>query len=143
MIYQFPDQNTLQLALTSGAISSDAAVSPAKFAMAADGSVWVDSQIKLSKESRSQLKAWNVVGRRSPSKAGAEFKSVGSWLQIVPVHGETGFLQTGEKTPVLFELSDESVLPEFVNEILRQGNDRQAFRTVGNKDGQVLSLIHI
>lgn len=144
MILQFPDLQTLQLALTSGTISTETAISPAKVAWAVDGSIWVDAEMKLSAASKNQLRSWGVTGRRSAAKAGSKLQDVRCWPQMIPVTREAKIQQTGDKTPVLFELPDESQLPDVVNEILRQGNDRQSFRTVvGDGDAGSRVLLRV
>ena len=132
MLLQFPDLSILTLSLTTGTIPDAVAIGRAQVAFAADNSVWVKSDEKLAKDSLAQLKSWNVQSRRSTKRAGAEFADVICWPQIVPLHART--LEISDSTAVLFELKRDTDLPEIVNEILRQGNDRQSFRYVSSNN---------
>ena len=140
MILRFPQLEILSLAITSGLIAPEDVVRSAAARVEKGGAVWVQSALKLSKDAKNQLGEWGVTSHRSKRKAGGNLQAFASLLQIFPLRKDRAFKQPIEKTPVLFELNDEAALPEIVNEILRQGNDRQSFRSVADRHGERVLL---
>ena len=130
MIIQFPDLQTLQLSLTSGAVPEAASLAPAKAHFGEEGQVWVEPRKALSRRAATELDQLGVkFYKRSSVQRDVE---VTCWLQLLPAVRRTEAPQVGQQTPVLFELFENEQLSELVNEILRQGNDRQAFRHLEN-----------
>ena len=48
--------------------------------------------------------------------------------KLFPVVRDKTMPEVGPQTPILFELTDATMLEPFVNELLRQGHDRAAMR---------------
>ena len=139
MLLQFPDFETLSLAISSGTIPEEVTIAALDVAVDADDSVWIDASGSLPRSAADTLKSWGVSVRRGKGKLKSQFQSRESWLQVVPLRRDSNLENIGDRTQVIFELHDHDLLPELVNEILRQGNDRQSFRTVGsNGDTRIL-----
>jgi cellulose synthase operon protein C len=133
MILEFPDLDTLRLVLTSGVVPAEVHAGPAGVGGEDGGPVWVETEVSLANDVRRELRRLGVQGRRSwPSDVAR--REVLAWVQAFPlVRGRIPAFD--DRTPVLFELDDGELLPELVHEILRLGNDRQAFRYVGAETG--------
>ncbi len=130
MLLQFPNSNTLMLAMSSGTIPESAVSSPLAYARDGDGAFWIDSEAALPSGASAKLKKWGVSIHRSRSKFGGELQNASCWLQMLPLQKKRDVEQIADRTQVLFVLRDESKLPGLVNEILRLGNDRLSFRRV-------------
>ena len=130
MLLQFPDLKTLSLAISSGTIPEQIAVAPVQVAIEPNSTVWMNAAGKLPRAAMTTLKEWSVVSLRSRRSVKAKFVDRQCWLQVIPLQKDAAFGEVGEHTNVLFELDDPALLPEFVNEMLRQGNDRQSFRHI-------------
>ena len=128
MILLFPDQSTLQLALTSGLLPGEAVAAPCEFATHEDGRVWVKCDGELEISRRESLKRLGVKFRKSTRGASSALQSVGCWPQILTLEKTPTDQDLGERTPVLFELPQSAKLADVVSEMLRLGNDRQSFR---------------
>lgn len=136
MILVFPDAATLRLALTSGVVPAEVAVSPAAVSFDA-GRVAVETDAKLPKKAADELKRLGVVAAR---KHPVTPEPVSCWPQAVPVEKTTGSPELSSQAAVLFELPSAADLATFAAEMLRLGNDRQSFRWVadGEADPRVL-----
>ena len=130
MLLQFPDSQTLTLAISSGTIPETTVSASLEFARDEQGNLWIDAEVSLPQRASEALKKWGVTVHRGRGKRKLAFQRLQSWLQIVPLQRDRQLEKIGDRTQVLFELRDESLLPELVNEILRLGNDRQSFRRV-------------
>ncbi len=130
MLLKFPNLKTLTLAISSGIIPQEIVVAPVLAALQSDGGIWLEADGTLPRSVSATLKDWGVVSRRGSSAVDAQFEQRSCWLHVIPFERDAAFCEVGDRTVVLFELLDETLLPEFVNEILRQGNDRQSFRHI-------------
>ena len=77
------------------------------------------------------------IGVETVSSVPTEGRDVAHWLEALPFHRDPNPPALTDQTPVLFELSDAARLSAPVGEMLRLGNDRQAFRLVGRKANPV------
>lgn len=126
MILLFPDLGTLHLALTSGAIGSDAMLAPATVSFDADNRPHVESSISLSKTTVESLKRLGVKGSKHHESETPE--QVANWLQILPAVKDSVPPVLSSQAPVLFELTSAADFTTVATEMLRLGNDRQSFR---------------
>ena len=137
MILEFPNLDTLKLALTSDAIPARLASARAEAATGEDGQVYVTFRGRLKRPEAAALGQLGVSAVKSCPVATQE--SVSCWMQILPVQADQAALTATEKTPVLFDLPDDGTLSDVVNEMLRLGNDRQTYCSVtGNGESRVL-----
>ncbi len=135
MLLQFPDADTLCLAISSGTVPESLVSAPMELAIDASGSFWVLADGSVPSAMSATLKSWGVTVHRGKGPKDLNFQKKLSWLQAIPLRPDAHLGHVGDRTQVLFEFSDEGLLPELVNEILRQGNDRQSFRRVESADG--------
>ncbi|HEY7311506.1 MAG TPA: hypothetical protein VH643_19240 [Gemmataceae bacterium] len=139
MIVKFPDLDTLQLALTSGAVPVEVAQKPAVAGFSEEDELWVETSARLSAAAQRELKRLGAVVCRS---SGAALSSeVSSWLELLPLVPDETPPNTLEQAPVLFDVPGGEELSRLVMEMLRLGNDRQSFRWLqedGNEDGRAL-----
>lgn len=140
MLLQFPDSETLVLAIHSGTIPEDIAAAPVMAAVDDDATIWVEFTGPLPRSLTSQLKSWGAAVRRGKGRLASRFVAYDCWLPLVPLRKEPHIREPGDRTSVLFQLRDDRLLPELVNEILRQGNDRQSFRRAGRGDETCILL---
>lgn len=124
MILEFPNLDTLQLAITSEVLPSEVTLAPAKAAIDPAGAYFVEVRSRLAKTVQSDLAKLGVNAHRSPP---LELKyEICCWLQLIPTIRAEG--EYTEKTPVLFDVAAGGQFSELVGEMLRLGNDRQSFR---------------
>lgn len=142
MLLQFPDADTLCLAIRSGRIPEATVTAPMELAADADASLWIQADGSVPAALSATLKSWGVTVHRGKGPKHLMFSSRKSWLQAVPLRRDSQFGHVGDRTQVLFEFSEESLFPELVNEILRQGNDRQSFRKV-DAGGKTVILLRV
>lgn len=131
MIYQFPDLDTLRLAITSGVVPPDVSLAPAVGGVDEEGHVWLQPSVALAKKAQNALRKLGVQTLEANGDLKAE--EVSCWLQMLPVERDPRPPAFSGQAPVLFELAGADVLPDLVGEMLRLGNDRQSFRWL--KDG--------
>lgn len=142
MLLEFPNPDTLTLAISSGTVPENIVAAPVRSTIDQEEKVWVEFDASLSRSATEQLKNWGTSVRRGKGKLAGQFREYESWLQLVPLQKEAQLTQVGDRSQVLFELLDESLLPDLVNEILRQGNDRQSVRKVKH-DGSTRILLRV
>lgn len=138
MIFQFPDLDTVLLAVTTSSVPAEVAAAPARVAFDAAGRASIEPAGPPPKGMPAALKRLKVPSAAAHYQ-GATF-AVESWPQVLPVTKLPGTPEITNTTPVLFELPAEE-LPAVVGEMLRLGNDRQSFRTLaadGAKGERVL-----
>jgi hypothetical protein len=134
MIVKFPDLDTLQLALTSGAIPADVARKPAVAGFGTEDQLWVETPAKLPAAAQRELKRLGaVVCKSSDSILSSE---VSCWPELLPLVLDETPLDTLEQTPVLFDVRGGEELSRLVMEMLRLGNDRQSFRWLEEDKGE-------
>lgn len=130
MIVHFPNLDVLRLALTSGAIPKEVRAGTARFGFAEDRSLWVAPDAPLDETTAKELRR---LGVRLPRKSAIELPLEAShWLQMFPLTRDRHPLEMGDKTPVLFEVTNPTQLAQLASEMLRLGNDRQSFCWLGD-----------
>ena len=127
MPLHFPNLQTLRLALSSGAVPEAIAAAPLEATFGEEGEILVQARGKLPPGASTKLKALGVSSTRTRLTDAETFCC---WHQLLPVEKVAGATELTEKSVVLFELQEAKQLPELVDEMLRLGNDRQAFRHV-------------
>jgi hypothetical protein len=126
MILLFPDLDTLRLALTGSVVPTDVTLAPAAVSFGDQGWIYVEPTVTLSRAVTKSLDRLGVKG--SKRHANDTPHEVTSWVQILPLAREPGTPQLSSQGTVLFELASADDMPTLVGEMLRLGNDRQAFR---------------
>jgi hypothetical protein len=134
MILTFPDLDTVRLALTSGAVPAAVALARAGAAFAADGRVWVEPSAELPRKALADLRR---LGAAVVKPAGALPRvELVCWLQLLPLEPAADSAAPPERAPILFELADGQQFAALVSEVLRLGNDRQAYRWLDDAQGK-------
>jgi cellulose synthase operon protein C len=141
MIYQFPDLDTLRLAITSSVVPPEISLAPAVGAVDDDGHVWMQPTEALPKKSVTALRKLGVESYEANGDLKAE--EVTCWLQMLPVVRDPAPPTLSAQAPVIFDLPEAGQLPGLVAEMLRLGNDRQGFRWLkdGKKERVLLRVI--
>jgi len=141
MYLLFPNLDTLQLAIISGAASKTLTSAPAAANIAEDGSVWLEPSRNVSKTARGKLAQLGVAVKQKPAlECNQAFDCWHHLLPLQPTPPQAD--DNGEKAVVLFDLPNAELLPELVNEMLRLGNDRQSFR-VFEHQGETKVLLRV
>jgi hypothetical protein len=127
MFFSFADYESLRLALTSGAVPPEVSGAPVA-ASFEDGRIGVRPSEEVPSPSQVALRRLGVkASSKPPASSLAEFTC---WAQLLPLEREPGAEATGPQIPVLFEVGEPAKFAALVGEILRLGNDRQAFRWI-------------
>lgn len=137
MIYQFPDLNTLLMALTSGTIPPEVSITHAAVEHLEGGRIQVQPSVPLSRKALIGLKKLGVEWVKDEHDLPEQ---VTCWSQMVPLVREPSLPVPTPTTPVLFELPSGDLLPDLVAEMLRLGNDRQSFRFIKDDAGNRVLL---
>jgi hypothetical protein len=137
MILQFPDLDTLRLALTSGAVPANVSLTATSAGFDDHGQVWLRPSVSPSRAALTELRRLRVQTPRTSPVPLTEH--LHSWPQVFPVVPEGSRVVPPEQAPVLFDLSAEQ-FAAVASEILRLGNDRQSFRYLEGKDGDRVLL---
>ncbi|MBX9627541.1 MAG: hypothetical protein K2X82_27315 [Gemmataceae bacterium] len=140
MILLFPDVETVRLALTGGLVPADITLAPAAVSTDDQGRVYVEPRVAVP---RPVAKTLDKLGVKGSKRHGSDPpRDVHSWVEILPLTKAAGPPAVASQTPVLFELERAADLPAVVGEMVRLGNDRQAFRAFAgpnpDADGRVL-----
>ncbi|MGF1579089.1 MAG: hypothetical protein ACFCD0_06965 [Gemmataceae bacterium] len=141
MILQFPNLDTLHLAMTSKQVPADICTQSAVAGFAEDGSIFVEPSAAIPQKVSRALKKLGVSRPRS-IKAG-EQRNVLCWPQMFDLQSEAVAPTPGQQMPVLFEIPDASRMPEFAGEMLRLGNDRQSFRYLKPDDEETAAFLRV
>jgi hypothetical protein len=138
MIFQFPDLETLRLAITSAQVPPDVSAAPAEVAFDAAGRPSVRPVAGIPPNP--MLTALRKLGVKQAKDHYSEATlTVDCWPQVLPVQKTAATPEVTSNTPVLFEMP-AAEMPGVVTEMLRLGNDRQSFRTVAGADGERVLL---
>ena len=132
-ILSFPDRETLQLALATGAVPSEVAEASAEAAIDEDGPLVVRPSLALSRRAWGELKRLGVQSGRASDLRSRAIETVTCWPQLLPLRRDPNAETLGPTTPVVFELPGDQ-LPSLAGEILRLGNDRQGVRWLSEGD---------
>ena len=133
MIFQFPDLETLRLAITSAQVPANVSAAPAEVAFDSAGRPSVRPVAGIpSKAMQAALKKLGVKTSNTHYSDG--IVTVECWPQVLPVVKQSGGPAVTATTPVLFEMPAAG-MAAVVTEVLRLGNDRQSFRTLAGVDG--------
>jgi len=136
MILQFPNVETLRLAMTSGIISPDNLLAATAWQAGADGQFYLNYSGKLLKKLRDELSRLNVLTSKLHPTDSA-MTPAANWFAVLPLLRNVGPLQLAAQTPVLFQMPS-ATLPMISAEMLRLGNDRQGFRWIDNVEKSAL-----
>ena len=128
MIFAFPNLESLRIALATGQVPPEVAAEPAEAAVDPTGRWSVEPR---AEPPPSMLSALERLGIGTVTAHSAPTISVGCWLEIIPVVKQSGTLEIGPATPVLFDMPAD-LLADFAGEMLRLGNDRLSARTIAN-----------
>ena len=136
MILQFPNEQTLRLAMTSGIISPDNLLAPTTWQVDADGLYSLEYSGKLLKKLRDELDRLNVIASKQQPNDSV-MTPAANWFAVLPLSRNDSPLQLAAQTPVLFQMPS-ATLPMIAAEMLRLGNDRQSFRWIDDADNSAL-----
>ncbi len=139
MILQFPNVETLRMAMTSGIISPDNLLAPTAWQVGADGQYYLNYSGKLLKKLRDDLSRLNVLTSKQHPTDSA-MTPAANWLAVLPLSRNVGPLQMAAQTPVLFQMPS-ATLPIIAAEMLRLGNDRLSFRWID--DAEMSALLRV
>src|SRR4051794_35845671 len=103
MVFVFPDDATLQFALTGGLVPPAISLAPARIGRDSEDRLWIQPTGPLSKTLPATLQR---VGVSLSDQASDDGEEVDHWLQAMPLIRDSGAAALTEQTPVLFELSD-------------------------------------
>ncbi len=137
MIFQFPDFETIRLAITTGLVPAEVASAPAEVSFDPDHRPAVKSAGGMPP--KAMQNALKKVGVRPIKEHVGPVQSVDCWPQLLPITKLAGVPEVTSTTPVLFDLPSAE-MAIVVTEMLRLGNDRQSFRTVAGANGDHVLL---
>jgi hypothetical protein len=138
MVFQFPDYDTLRLALTSGVVPTEVSLAPAAAGVDETGRPWIEPTVKVTRAVAAKLAKMGVKVVESSSTAGAPLST---WMQALPLVRDRQLPDLTSNTPVLFELPETRQLPEIVGEMLRLAVDRQSFRWVRDSETETGTVL--
>lgn len=139
MFYIFPNQDTLQLALTMGIVPPTISLHPTTVGVDAKGQFWAEV-VNGPKTMQTGLKRLGVEAHRQAPGPG---RAVSCWFELLPVQRLHSLPQITNQTPILFLLDQPQHLTQLVGEMLRLGNDRQSYRWLSRADGQTSVLLRV
>jgi hypothetical protein len=116
-------------------------LAPAVAGIDDEGHIWLQPSVALPKKAQNALRKLGVQTLEANGDLKAE--EVSCWPQMLPVERDPAPPGLSGQAPVLFELPGTETLPDLVGEMLRLGNDRQAFRWLkdGNRERVLLRVI--
>lgn len=129
----FPHLDTLRFVLASGMIADEIVRGPARAGFDAQGRLWLEPMLALSREELSSLAR---VGVQALAAGDLPTESVQGWAALLPLHAKSSPLPTDDTQTILFELPDHAV-PGFCR--LLAAHDRPNFRIAllpGEKPGR-------
>lgn len=142
MIFQFPNVETLHIALSSGMVPAEVSQTAATVAFDAAGRPSVGVETAPPKAVQTALKRLGVVVGKTQH---ASPREVASWPALLPIEKESGTPEIAPSTPVLFEMPIAQ-LGTIAPEMMRLGNDRQSFRAltpIGSGEGAQRALLRV
>src|SRR5262249_17793459 len=116
-----------------GAVPAAVSVAGAEGAVDALGRMWLGPAGPPGRPSPEEVRHLGV-GVRSRRPVALDLR-LHCWPQLLALRRDAREWSQADRTPVLFELDAAHQLPELVGEMLRLGNDRQAFRWIDTGDG--------
>jgi hypothetical protein len=128
MVFLFPTDAALHFALTGGLVPPTVSLVPARFGLDAAGRPWIAPAVDVP---RSLAVVLHRVGVETTANVPTGGRDISHWLETLPLRRDPIPPVLTDQTPVLFELPDPAGLSTLVGEMLRLGNDRQAFRKLG------------
>jgi hypothetical protein len=141
MILKFPDLDTLRLSITSGAAPAAVALAPAVAGCDDQNHIWVETTVPLSRAVQNRLREIGV--QLCKTNGAANPVAVSCWPEFLPLRPDANPIERLEQTPILFDVSSQNDLGQFIIEILRLGNDRQSFRWLEGKTGVGRGLLRV
>src|SRR5438034_6218914 len=139
MVFLFPDDAALHFALTGGLVPPAVSLAPARVGRDESGRPWVAPAAAVPRSLATVLRR---IGVQTPDQPPPGGHDVAHWLEAIPLRRDPAPPILTDQTPVLFELPEPLGLGTLVGEMLRLGNDRQAFRMVAGGSDSALSTHH-
>jgi hypothetical protein len=135
MIFQISSLSALRMMLSSAAMAERAAA-PAEFVTDEDGTLHVRAGGRTSANLARELAPFGVSIEKGNDFPPGEVHAVSCWWQMLPL--ERREVSAGElaSRPLLFEARETADAARLSAEVLRLGNDRQAFARVGTANGE-------
>src|ERR1051326_1208454 len=118
MVFQFPDYETLRLAVTSGVVPPEVSLRVAVAGVDDAGRPWIEPSVKLPRGMTSDLAEFGVVAAKAAPGPGSPLVN---WLQALALTREEKVPRLAGDAAVLFELAEAQQLPAVVGEMLRLG----------------------
>jgi hypothetical protein len=128
-ILLFPTDAALHFALTGGLVPPAVSLAPARVGRDPAGRPWIIPGVDVPRTLPAVL---HRVGVETAASEPGDGREVAHWLEALPLRCDPIPPILTDQTPVLFELSDPAGLSMLVGEMLRLGNDRQAFRLLSD-----------
>jgi hypothetical protein len=137
----FADTPSLRAALDAGLVSPAVQAQPLRFARAADGAVWIESEARISRAEQDKLSAGGVSLRRAKPESVGQAHEVACWGEILPA------TPTGEPVPPLGEVlfvseADEGFL-RLSGELIRLGCEDQRLAFFVDAEGRRRNLCRV
>src|SRR5262249_21352058 len=101
---------------------------PVRAGFAEGGGLHVEPSLALPRTAQTELRRLGVQSFKASAPVPAEPFSC--WPQLLPLERLDAAAGVTGQTPVLVELPEPAQLAEIVGEMLRLGNDRQAYRVL-------------
>ena len=137
MILQFPNLDTFALCLSSDVLPSEIVRQESHAALDSTGRLWLEFENPVPRSPLKEIKQLGVKAMRSLKGCDAEKRKIHHWWEALPVQKLPSVAVT-ERGQVIFDIRDQQQLPELVNEMMRQGNDRQSLRVLNNGEQRTL-----
>jgi hypothetical protein len=131
MVFLFPTDAALHFALTGGWVPPAVSLAPARIGRDAADRPWVAPAGEIPRTLPAVL---HRLGVETSADVPTDGRDVAHWLEALPLRRDPTPPVLTDQTPVLFELADPAGLSSLVGEMLRLGNDRQAFRLLKTED---------
>ena len=139
MYYRFPNQDTLQLALTTGIVPPTVGLQAATVGIDSQGRPWA----QVANAPKAMQTGLKRLGVEALSQAPGAGRAVSCWFELLPPVRSRALPEAINQMPVLFWLQRPESLVVLVGEMLRLGNDRQSYRWLTDAGGQTSVLLRV
>jgi hypothetical protein len=139
MYYRFPNQDTLQLALTTGIVPPTVSLQSATVGIDSQGRPWA----QVTNAPKAMQTGLKRLGVEALSQAPSAGRAASCWFELLPPVRSRTLPETTNQIPVLFWLQRPESLVVLVGEMLRLGNDRQSYRWLTDAKGQTSVLLRV
>ncbi len=137
MILKFPKLDVLSLCLSSGTVSPEISAQTSIVGVQPDGVVWLTFEHSVTQLVLKQLRQFGVSTARTFPDRDVTARMISHWWEAIPVQ-KFANIAVNERSQVIFDIADPAQLSELVNEMLRQGNDRQSVLCVSGAETRTL-----